>query len=97
MRYGSFFPISPHDAFFISDPTDYAFEACLEAHSVVESVLLADRRAVKGLNSYTDEYYDRFYNLTAATLIRQLSDASTDVGSYWLTAWINAGKPALPR
>jgi hypothetical protein len=97
VRYGSFFPISPHDAFFISDPTDYAFEACLEAHSVVESVLLADRRAVKGLNSYTDEYYDRFYNLTAAILIRQLSDASTDVGSYWLTAWINAGKPALPR
>jgi len=97
VRYGSFFPISPHDAFFISDPTDYAFEACLEAHSVVESVLLADRRAMKGLNSYTDEYYDRFYNLTAAALIRQLSDASTDVGSYWLTAWINAGKPPLPR
>ena len=97
VRYGSFFPISAHDAFFISDPTDYAFEACLEAHSVVESVLLADRRAMKGLNSYTDEYYDRFYNLTAASLIRQISDAATDVGSYWMTAWINAGKPPLPR
>ena len=97
VRYGSFFPISPHDAFFISDPTDYAFEACLEAHSLVESLLLADRHAMKGLNSYTDEYYDRFYNLTAASLIRQLSDASTDVGSYWMTAWINAGKPPLPR
>jgi len=96
-RYGSFFPMSPHDAFFISDPTDYAFEACLEAHSLVESLLLADRRAMKGLTSYTDEYYDRFYNLTAASLIRQLSDASTDVGSYWLTAWTNAGKPPFPR
>src|ERR1700739_49928 len=84
-RYGSFFPMSTHDAFFISDPTDYAFEACLEAHSLVESLLLADRRAMKGLNSYTDEYYDRFYNLTAASLIRQLSEASTDVGSYWLS------------
>jgi len=96
-RYGSFFPLSPHDAFFIGDPTDYAFEACLEAHSLVESLLLADRRAMKGLTSYTDEYYDRFYNLAAAALIRQLSDASTDVGSYWLTAWTNAGKPQLPR
>jgi hypothetical protein len=96
-RYGSFFPMSTHDAFFISDPTDYAFEACLESHSLVESVLLADRRALKGLNSYTDEYYDRFYNFTAASLIRQLSDASTDVGSYWLTAWTNAGKPQLPH
>jgi|SRR5579883_27473 hypothetical protein len=96
-RYGSFFPLSPRDAFFVSDPTDYAFEACLEAHSLVESILLADRHAKKGLTSYTDEYYDRFYNLTAASLIRQLSDAATDVGSYWMTAWVNAGKPALPR
>jgi len=96
-RYGSFFPLSPRDAFFISDPTDYAFESCLESHSLVESLLLADRHAKKGLTSYTDEYYDRFYNLTAAALIRQLSDASTDVGSYWMTAWLNAGKPALPH
>lgn len=96
-RYGSFFPINPHDAFFISDPTDFAFEACLNAHSQVESILLADRSARRGLSSYTDEYYDRFYNLTAASLIKQLSDASTDVGSYWLTAWTNAGKPQLPH
>ena len=96
-RYGSFFPLNPHDAFFISDPTDFAFDACLNAHSNVESVLFADRSAKRGLSSYTDEYYDRFYNLAATSLIRQLSDASTDVGSYWLTAWINAGKPQLPH
>jgi len=95
-RYGSFFPMNPHDAFFITDPTDYAFEMCLSAHSLVESILLADRAAKRGLASYTDEYYDRFYNLTAASLIKQLSDAATDVGSYWLTAWVNAGKPT-PR
>jgi len=96
-RYGSFFPLNPHDASFIGDPTDFAFDACLMAHSNVESILLADRAAKRGLNSYTDEYYDRFYNLAAASLIRQLSDAATDVGSYWLTAWINAGRPQLPR
>jgi hypothetical protein len=96
-RYGSFFPMNPHDAFFVIDPTDFAFDMCLNAHSLVESILLADRRAKKGLGAYTDEYYDRFYNLTAGSLIRQLSDASTDVGSYWLTAWSNAGKPQLPH
>jgi hypothetical protein len=96
-RYGSFFPLNPHDASFISDPTDNAFEIALSAHSALESILLADRRAKRGQNSYNDEYYDRFYNLAAATLIRQLSEASTDVGSYWLTAWINAGRPALPH
>jgi hypothetical protein len=97
VRYGSFFPLNPHDAFFIADPTDFAFEMCLNAHSQVESLLLADRAARRGLTSYTDEYYDRFYNLSATSLIKQLSDASTDVGSYWMTAWINAGKPQPPH
>jgi len=96
-RYSSFFPMRPNDAAFISDPTDHAFDACLSAHRWLESLLLADRNAFRGENSYTDEYYDRFYNEAGAILIRQLSDAATDVGSFWLTAWKNAGSPALPH
>jgi hypothetical protein len=96
-RFSSFFPMRPNDASFISDPTDHAFESCLSAHSSLESILLADRNARLAGKSYDDEYFDRFYNLTAATLIRQLSDAATDIGSYWLTAWINAGRPQLPH
>jgi len=96
-RFSSFFPIRPNDASFIADPTDHAFEACLSAHSVLETILLADRNARASAKAYNDEYFDHFYNLTAATLIRQLSDASTDVGSYWLTAWTNAGQPAVPQ
>ena len=96
-RYSSFFFMRPNDAFFITDPTDHAFDACLSSHSWLETILLADRNARLAGKSYDDEYFDRFYNLTAATLIRQLSDAATDIGSYWLTAWINAGRPQLPR
>jgi hypothetical protein len=96
-RYSSFFFMRPNDAAFIADPTDHAFEACLSSHSWLETVLYADRDARRGLNSYTDEYYDHFYNQAGAVLIRQISDAATDVGSYWLTAWKNAGQPQLPR
>lgn len=96
-RYSSFFPMRPNDAMFIGDPTDYAFEACLRSHSWLETILFADRTSRRGLNSYNDEYYDRFYNQAAALLIRQLSDASTDVGSFWYTAWKNAGSPQLPH
>lgn len=95
-RFSLFFPMRPNDAFHISDPTDRAFEACLSAHSWLEPILLADLRARKGLSDYTDEYYDRFYNQAGAVVFRQLSDAATDVGSFWLTAWINAGRPPLP-
>ena len=96
-RYSSFFFMHPNDATFIADPTDHAFEACLSSHSWLETVLYADREAHRGLNAYTDEYYDHFYNQAGAVLIRQISDAATDVGSYWLTAWKNAGQPALPH
>jgi hypothetical protein len=96
-RYSLFFPLRPNDAEFIADPTDHAFDDCLKAHSWLEIVLVADRRARNGLSDYTDEYYDRFYSEAGATLIRQLSDAAADVGSYWLTSWINAGRPAPPH
>jgi hypothetical protein len=96
-RYSSFFPMRPNDAVYINDPTDHAFEACLSSHSWLETILLADRNSRRSQNSYTDEYFDHFYNAAAVILIRQLSDAATDVGSYWLTAWINAGRPQLPH
>jgi hypothetical protein len=96
-RFSSFFPMRPNDAIFINDPTDRAFEGCLSSHSWLETILLADRNARRGENSFNDDYYDRFYNQAAAILIRQLSDAATDVGSFWLTAWKNAGSPQLPH
>jgi hypothetical protein len=96
-RYSAFFPMRPNDAAFISDPTDHAFDVCLSSHSWLETILYADLTARHSELSYTDEYYDRFYNQAAAILIRQLSNAASDVGSYWLTAWQNAGKPQLPH
>jgi hypothetical protein len=95
-RYQLFFFVKPNEAGFIHDPTDQGFEMALKAHGWLENVLLADRRAHDGLSRYGDEYYDRFYAEAGAVLIRQLSDASTDVGSYWMTAWVNAGQPQLP-
>jgi hypothetical protein len=95
-RFQLFFFLKPSEAVFVHDPTDRAFEMCLTAHAILESVLLADRRAHAGLTGYTDEYYDRFYAQAGTLLASQLSDAATDVGSYWMTAWINAGRPQLP-
>jgi hypothetical protein len=95
-RYQLFFFVKPNEAAFIRDPTDEGFEMVLSAHAWLENVLLADRRAHEGLTGYGDPYYDRFYAEAGAVLIRQFSDASTDVGSYWMTAWINAGRPQLP-
>jgi len=95
-RYQLFFFVHPNEATYINDPTDHAFEMCLSAHSWLENILLADRRSKQGQADYTDDYYDHFYSQAGAVLIRQISDAATDTGSYWLTAWVNAGRPQLP-
>jgi hypothetical protein len=95
-RYQLFFFVKTSDAVYIHDPTDYAFEMVLTSHSWLESVLLADRRAHIGLADYKEDYYDRFYSQAGAILVNQISNAATDVGSYWMTSWINAGRPQLP-
>jgi hypothetical protein len=95
-RFSLFFFAQPNDAAEIRDPTDHAFELVLSAHGWIEIILLGDRRARRGFNDYTDEYYDALYNQVGAVLIRQMTDASTAVGSYWLSAWIHAGRPQLP-
>ena len=95
-RYQLFLFVKPNEAAFVRDPTDHAFDMALSAHAWLENVLWSDQRAHEGLTAYGDAYYDRFYAQAGAVLVRQLSDAATDVGSYWMTAWINAGRPQLP-
>ncbi|MGD0128141.1 MAG: hypothetical protein ABSF46_22490 [Terriglobia bacterium] len=95
-RYSRFFILHPEDAVKIEDPTEYAFQACLEAYTSLDSVILADMRARERLPDYTDEYFDRFYSQIGATVMRAINDSAHDAGSYWYTAWLNAGKPSLP-
>jgi len=95
-RYSLFFVIRPNPAMFIPDSTEHAFGMVTEAHAWLDNILLADQRSRSDLPDYTDEYYDRFYNQAGAVLARQLTDAATDIGSYWFTAWLNAGQPSPP-
>jgi len=90
------FPMRPNDGSFINDPTDHAFEACLRAHSWLEVIQV--RIATRAWNpSLTTMNIS-----TALQSIRWHADPPT-LGrrnrrrSYWLTAWTNAGKPALPH
>jgi len=95
-RYSKLFILHPDDAVKIDDPTEYAFQNCLVAYTWLDSTLLADLRAREGLPDYTDEYFDRFYSQVGANVMKAINEAAHDAGSYWYTAWINAGKPALP-
>lgn len=95
-RYQMFFIVRPTGAFHIDNPTNHAFGMVLESHTWVDNVLLADAQARSGKVDYNDEYYSDFYGAAGAILVRQITNASLMVGSYWYTAWQNAGSPPLP-
>jgi hypothetical protein len=95
-RYSNFFVLAPQDATKIDDPTEFAFQITLEAHTWVDHIVLEDRRSIEGLPGFNDDYFDRFYAQVGSTAMQQISAAAHDAGSYWYTAWLNAGRPALP-
>ncbi|MFB3921406.1 MAG: hypothetical protein ACE145_06765 [Terriglobia bacterium] len=95
-RFQGFFIFRPTPAVKIDDPTEYAFDAVLETNTWVSQVVWTDRKSLEGLRDYNDDYYDRFYSRIGSAAVREINAAAHDVGSYWYTAWLNAGRPALP-
>lgn len=45
---------------------------------------------------FTDIYYQRYHELLKGMVERRMHISIRRVASYWYTAWVNAGKPALP-
>ena len=96
-KFTNFFMFVPREASKIADPTEHAFDMVLESHTWADHIILADRQALEGLPDYNEDYYDRFYSRVGSIVMRELSEAAEDTGSYWYTAWVNAGRPALPQ
>jgi hypothetical protein len=93
----NFFIFAPRDATKIADPTEHAFQMVLEANTWTDHIILADRQALDSLPDYNEDYYDRFYSHVGSIVIHEMNGAAEDAGSYWYTAWLNAGRPQLPQ
>jgi hypothetical protein len=96
-KFTNFFMFVPREAGKIADPTQHAFDVVLETNTWADHIILADLQAREGLPDFNDDYYDRFYSRVGSIVVRELSEAAEDAGSYWYTAWVNAGRPELPR
>jgi alkylated DNA nucleotide flippase Atl1 len=75
---------------------DFVFETLIESESLVAAVLEADRKATEGREFYDNGYYATFTNGVRPILEKRVSDAASGVGSAIVSAWVEAGKPALP-
>ena len=83
---------------FIDDPWGSVWQWARQAFTQFEPIFKADDRARKQSHGDTEsgEYYQALWTQTKAIFIAQTSQAATDLASFWYTAWVNAGRPAIP-
>ena len=79
----------------VDDPKGYVFAMVPRTYIWVDNLLYAEDLAHRGQSGYTELYYDALAEKLGPLLKERLVEATTDVGSYWYTAWTSAGRPEL--
>jgi hypothetical protein len=79
----------------VDDPKGYVFTTIPRVYIWVDNLLYLEDLARRGQSGYTEIYYDTLAEKVGPLLKDRLEDATTDVGSYWYTAWTAAGRPDL--
>jgi hypothetical protein len=87
--------LDPQPARFLDDPKEYVFSMMRGAYVWVDNILYREDLAHRGSGGYTEIYYSTLADRASDILRARLSDAASDVGSYWYTAWTVAGRPDL--
>ncbi len=87
--------LNPEAARLLENPRDYVFGTITRNHVWVDNILYADRLAFRGKSAYSGPYFEAFELRTGRLLGEILSNAAADVGSFWYTAWTEAGRPEL--
>ncbi len=93
--YASQIQLEPDEAEEIEDPLEHAFDIILDSYVYAENLLRSDRRAKSGETDYGEVYLEKLFRFGGWIAEKRMSDASTATASYWYTAWLRAGKPAL--
>ncbi len=79
----------------VDDPKGYVFSMIAQTYIWLDNLLYLEDLARRGQSGYTEIYYESFGEKAGALLKERLQEATTDVGSYWYTAWTAAGRPEL--
>jgi predicted AlkP superfamily phosphohydrolase/phosphomutase len=95
--------VEPAAAQRIADPVEYTFAVLRDSYLHSLQVLASDRESVTGRDlaetpedeRYDDEYFSRLYAREESRLAARLGASAAATGSLWLSAWEEAGRPAL--
>jgi hypothetical protein len=95
-RYQDKLKIVPGAVQQVPNPREFMFATLTDSFQLVEPILAADREAIKGRTLYDDGYFAQMFEKTGSIMERRISGAITAVASLITSAWIEAGRPALP-
>src|SRR5439155_14614452 len=81
----------------------FTFDVLLDSFPGAESAFAADRESAGAQDladtpfddRYDDLYFSKLYARQGRSLRARLAASATDIGSLWLSAWDEAGRPAL--
>jgi hypothetical protein len=96
LRYRDRLRVAPGALLNVPDARAFIFDTLVASFPFVQPILEADRSAVQGRDLYDDEYFERFLGKVQPILERRLAESMTHTASLITSAWIAAGRPALP-
>lgn len=98
---------------YLKHPLDAAWDAVHASHLLVDSVLGIERRLNReypddrkfvfedrgrgGMRMYSRDYTKAYEDALMGMVEARMNASILAVGSYWYTAWVNAGQPDLRR
>jgi hypothetical protein len=95
-RYRAGLQINPKPIAAVGPPRDVIFDTLVASFPLAQSILDADKAAVAGRELYDDQYFSRLFDKVRPILERRLAESITSSASLIASAWVAAGRPALP-
>lgn len=99
------------NAIYIENPLAEAWKLVEESHRALDSVLIFERELNKSFSAdgkygfeskgrqtgkvYSREYSEGYHLLLNGMVERRMKRAILAIGSFWYTAWVNAGQPDM--
>jgi hypothetical protein len=87
--------LNPDAAIFLDNPNEHIFGIINATYVWVDNLLYEEELAHRGHGGYGERYFEAFAQRGEKLMKDRLSHAAEEVGSYWYSAWQQAGRPEL--
>lgn len=87
--------LKPDAANYLDRPREWVFDVIRGAYVWVDNLLWQEDLARRGQGGFTETYFDALERRAGVLVSDRLSFAAEGIGSYWYTAWTDAGRPPL--